>query len=77
MLIIYWKSDGEIYQVASNYKTMKEFYGRRTEEYSLIFDYIFIDDYDEYFFNRYIDFIIVDKKIKMKDNEGLFKILNL
>ena len=56
MLIIYFKSDGEIYRIASPYKTMREFFGKRTEEFSLIFDAIYINELNDYLFNRYPDF---------------------
>ena len=76
MLIIYFKSDGEIYQVVSPYKTMEEFYGKRAEEFNLILDSIYIEDYNDYIFNRYPEFIIKDKQLKFKNND-MQKILGL
>lgn len=76
MLIIYFKSDGEIYQVATNYKTLEEFYGNRAAEFSLIFDSIYIEEINDYILNRYIDFEVENKQLKFKNND-MQKILGL
>lgn len=55
MLIIYFKSDGEIHQVATGYKNLKEFYGERTKEFSLIFDAIYIAETNNYVFNNFLN----------------------
>lgn len=70
MLIIYYKSDGEIFRVVSPYKNMEEYFGSRTSEYSLIFDCVYIDTLNDYLFNRYIDFKVnLDtKEIEPKEN---------
>lgn len=56
MLIIYFKSDGEIYRVTSPYKNLDEYFGQRANEFKLIFDGIYIETLNDYLFNRYIDF---------------------
>lgn len=77
MLIIYFRSDGEIFQVVSGgYKNMEEFYGRRFEEFSLIFDFIYIENHNDYFFNRYIEFYVENKKIKTKE-DNILNLLNM
>lgn len=68
MLIIYFKSDGEIHQVATGYKSLKEFYGKRTEEFSLIFDAIYIDETNNYVFNNFFEFKIIDRILTAKEN---------
>ena len=67
MLIIYFKSDGEIYQVATSYKNLKEFYGKRAEEFGLIFDFIYEEEYNNYLFNNFHEFKIKDGKLKSID----------
>ncbi len=67
MLIIYFKSDGEIYQVATNYKNLKEFYGKRAEEFSLIFDFIYEEKYNNYLFNNFHEFKVENGKLKSID----------
>ena len=71
MLIIYFKSDGEIHQVATGYKTLEEYYGRRLEEFSLIFDSIYIEEQNDYIFNRFFDFKVINNQLKFKNTEML------
>ena len=55
MIVIYYKSDGEIYQVAIGYSSFEEYYGKRAEEFSQIFDCIAMESND-YIFNKFSDF---------------------
>lgn len=68
MLIIYFKSDGEIHQVANGYKNLKEFYGERATEFSLIFDAIYIEKNNDYIFNNFFEFRVARGKLLIKEN---------
>jgi len=70
MLIIYFKSDGEIHQVATGYKTMEEFYGRRAKEFRMIFDSICVEE-NNYLFNNFSDFYINQGRLRAKNIEIL------
>lgn len=71
MLVIYFKSDGEIYQVATGYKTLEEYHGKRAEEFALIFDAIYIEESNDYVFNRFMDFKVINNKLKFNNTEML------
>lgn len=76
MLIIFYKSDGEIYRASTGYKNLSEYFGLRTEEYSLIFDCIYVD-YNDFIFRGYCNFIVKDNKLIPKDNiKDMFTINN-
>ena len=68
MLIIYFKSDGEIHQVANGYKSLKEFYGKREKEFSLIFSAIYIENASNYLFNNFFEFQVKNDKLEAKKN---------
>lgn len=67
MLIVFYKTDGEIYRVSTGYKTLEEFFGMRTKEYAQIFDCIYVD-FNDFIFRNYFNFKVVDKKIMPNDN---------
>ena len=76
MLVIYFKNDGEIHQVAPGYKDMEGYYGNRCKEFGKIFDCIVIEQND-YVFNNFFNFEvdIETKELVIKDNNliQLFK----
>ena len=76
MLIIYFKSDGEIFQVATGYKTFEEFYNARAEEFSKVFEAIYIEEVNDFILNRPFEFRVIDGKLKMRDESVLLKILS-
>lgn len=67
MLFIYYLSDGEIYRASTPEKNMSEFFGKRAEEMSKIFGALYIEQFNDFIFNNYYHFTVVDGKLKMKD----------
>lgn len=67
MLIIYYKTDGEIYRVSTGYRNLEEFFGTRIKEYEQIFDYIYVD-FNEFVFRNYFNFVVKDNKLVPDDS---------
>lgn len=68
MIVIYFKVDGEIHQVAPGYKSIEEYYGCKAEEFKKIFDYLYFEDENYFLFNNFYQFEIVDKQLIFKDS---------
>lgn len=68
MLFIYYLSDGEIYRASTPEKNMQEFFGKRAEEMSKVFGALYIEQFNDFIFNNYYHFTVVDNKLKMKDS---------
>lgn len=68
MLFIYYLSDGEIYRVSIPEKNLTDFFGKRAEEMSKVFGALYIENYNDFIFNNYYNFTIVDGKLKPKEN---------
>ncbi len=68
MLFIYYLSDGEIYRASTPEKNMSEFFGKRAEEMSKVFGALYIEQFNDFIFNNYYHFTVVDNKLKMKDS---------
>ena len=68
MLFIYYKSDGEIYRATTGAKTLKDFFGDRTEEFSQIFDCLYVEQYNDFIFRNYYNFRVKDGKLTPVQN---------
>lgn len=68
MLFIYYLSDGEIYRASTPEKNMSEFFGKRAEEMSKVFGALYVENFNDFIFNNYYHFTVVDNKLKMKDS---------
>lgn len=73
MLFVYYKHSGEIYQASSPEKNLKEFFGEANyEAMSLVFDYIYIEEYNNTIFTNFTQFKVVDGELVLKEN-SIFK----
>lgn len=66
MLFIYYLSDGEIWQTSTPERNMEEFFGERAEEMSKIYGCLYIDQFNDFIFNNYKDFKVVDGELELK-----------
>lgn len=66
MLFIYYLSDGEIWQTSIPEKNMEEFFGERAEEMSKIYGCLYIDQFNDFIFNNYKDFKVVNGELEFK-----------
>lgn len=67
MLIVFYKTDGEIYRVSTGYSNLQEFFGTRIKEYELIFDCIYIE-FNEFIFRNYFKFKVNNKRLVPDDS---------
>lgn len=71
MIFIYLKSNGKIVKASSPEKNLQEMYGEDWEEYSQIFDYIYMPYNDFIFYNYYNFKVDLESKKLIQTDEML------
>lgn len=66
MLIVYYKSDGEIYKIATGYESLDEFFGDRSKELSMVYAAIYIP-FNDFIFRNPFSFTVDNNKVIPKD----------
>ena len=75
MLIVFYKSDGEIYRVSTGYENLEEFFGLRANEFAAIFDCIYVN-FNEFIFRNYFKYKIDITTKKLVASEDIKNLLN-